>query len=82
MVPLADRSSGEYRVVLPGDSAEHYATLKTSKPVAVGNESKGTVREIKLSAEKSGFLAAVGMSGVAGGILLCFLRLLLSLFCR
>lgn len=45
------------------DYAEHFATLKTSKPVAVGNESKGKVREIKLSAEKSGFLAAVGMSG-------------------
>ena len=44
-------------------SAEHYATLKTTKPVALGNESKGKVREIKLSAEKSGFLAAVGMSG-------------------
>ena len=44
------------------DYAEHFATLKTSKPVALGNESKGKVREIKLSAEKSGFLAAVGMS--------------------
>lgn len=41
---------------------EHFATLKTSKPISIGNESKGKVRQVKLAADTSGFLAALGLS--------------------